>query len=408
MTTTDKYRVRAVDSSMFSVSWTKRGIAMFIIELFSSLIPEKAIRAIARVKKSNMEVNHVQGSVVETLEEIPKNEQALVSMLMSSYRAAKKAQKAVASPYQPGAFWKSLLEKEWKTPSTAISNNDLETFSGFLRNFFRNEGLSGFWGEDQMFEIFSNLDGIENKYRATLLNQQFEVWRDDHPKASIDRLEAPKIGNPWGYVIEGVLIYEPAFEYHHQADYFASILADTNAPVILEIGGGFGGLAFHILQQIPKAKYIGFDLPENILIQSYYLSCAYPQLRILCYDEEHTSVTQELLGQYDVILMPNFVLPKTESAIADVAINIRSLSEMPLETIEEYCAHMDRLSRKFIFHENIYKARTDGLHGIPTLEFPSFDNHALVSEQASIWPRYDKASSYPCKSYLFVHKSRLI
>ena len=390
-----------------SVPRTKRGIALFIIEMFSSLIPEKAIRAIARVKKRASEKNYVQGRVVDNLEETPKDEQGLVSRLMSSYRASKEAQKAVAAPYQPGAFWKILLEKEWKNPSTAISNNDHEAFSVFLRNFFRNEGLSGFWGEDQMFENFSNLDGMESKRRAGLLNQQFEVWRDAHPNASIDELEAPKIGNPWGYVIQDVLVYEPAFEYHHQANYFASILANIDAPVILEIGGGFGGLAFHILQQIPKAKYIGLDLPENVIIQSYYLSCAFPELRILLYDEEHTSITQEILEQYDVILMPNFVLPETESAIADLAINVRSLSEMPLETINEYCANMDRLSRKFIFHENIYKPRKDGLHGIPTSEYPSLDNHALVSEQESIWPRYDKESSYPCKSYLFLHKSRL-
>jgi putative sugar O-methyltransferase len=174
----------------------------------------------------------------------------------------------------------------------------------FLRNFFRNEGLSGFWGHSNMFQIFSRERSVK---RADLMRQQFEAWREFFPDTDIKELEAPRIGNPWGYVIEGTLVYEPACEYHYQADYFSKLLSDISNPVVVEIGGGFGGLAYQLIKKIPGIRYIGFDLPENLLLQDYYLSCAFPKR--------------------NATLLPNFELPDFDIK-ADLIINIRSLSEM--------------------------------------------------------------------------------
>lgn len=349
----------------------------------------------------------IVGMMVESVEIVPENEQSIVSKLTDSFKKAKTAQSDVSSPYQPGAGWKDLLEEEWREYLKAIDQSDIGVVSKFLRNFFRNEGLSGFWGGKQMFESFAAADNISSIRRAFIMRKQFEAWREALPDAPVKELKSPLMGNPWGYMVEGTLVIEPALEYHYQANYFSRLLSTVHKPVILEIGGGYGGLAYQILKQIPEATYIGFDLPENIFIQSYYLTCAFPDLKILTFDKDQNKLTHSMIEEYDIILMPNFVIPQTESRVADLVVNVRSLSEMPYDTIEEYLKQIDRISKLFFFHENIFKERRDKLHGIPSSEFPQLSNHILVSESESRWPRYQEDSVYPCHEYLYLHKNTL-
>jgi hypothetical protein len=133
-------------------------------------------------------------------------------------------------------------------------------------------------------------------------------------------------------------------------------------------------------------QYIGFDLPENALIQDYYLSCAFTG------------------GAFT--LLPNFELPKVKIK-ADLIINLGSLSEMPRETILEYLKQIDRIGRLFFFHENLAGERGDSLHGIPISEFPQLTSFTQVSSSISRWPRY-QGTSYPCEERVFIHKSKLL
>jgi hypothetical protein len=101
------------------------------------------------------------------------------------------------------------------------------------------------------------------------------------------------------------------------------------------------------------------------------------------------------------------MLPHVESSSADLIVNVRSLSEMPRETIAEYIQQIDRIGRLWFFHENIYRARGDDLWGVPSPEFPSFSNHLSVATSESRWPRYRGDSCYPCQENLFIHRGML-
>src|SRR5262249_29428051 len=163
---------------------------------------------------------------------------------------------------------------------------------------------------------------------SALMTSQFNAWKRFRPEASLRDLDAPRIGNPWGYVFDDNVLYEPVFEYDYHAHYFRTLLSHLQAPVVLEIGGGFGGRAYHILKSAPSTKYLGFDLPENALLQAYYLSCAFPRAKVLVYDREIATLDRSVLDAYDIILMPNFVLPQVQSRTVDLIVNSKSLSEM--------------------------------------------------------------------------------
>jgi putative sugar O-methyltransferase len=347
------------------------------------------------------------GKMLESVEEAPDNELALVSKLMASHAAAKVHQKTVPQPYLPGAGWKQVLNNRWAGCNEAIARQDVNFVAALLRNFFRNEAISGLWGPHPMFENFSNPDQAISLRRARMMRDEFTVWRAALPQLPLAVLEAPHVGNPWGYTIDGKLMYEPVFEYNYQANYFARLLSDVSAPVVLEIGGGFGGLGYHIIKAIPRAKYIAFDLPENAFVQSYYLSCAFPERKTLTYSPRMKEITSKVIANYDTIVLPNFMIPQVESAAVDLVANVRSLSEMPMETISEYFQQIDRFCSCFFFHENIFKPRLDGRFGIPASEFPSLENFTLVAESDSRWPKFDHTRAYPCREYLYMHRSHL-
>lgn len=348
-----------------------------------------------------------EGIMIDSIELTPKNELATIKKLIASYSAAKEQQPVVARPYLPGAEWKIVLDTEWQVYRDAIARNDVKLLAHMLRNFFRNEALSGFWGPNHMFTSFCDLEGDARTSRSNLMMAQYEEWRSLFPTKPLEELDAPRIGNPWGYILGGKVLYEPVFEYHYQADYFQSLLAHLETPIVLEIGGGFGGLAYHILKRAPVVKYIGLDLPENILLQAYYLSCAFPGARMLTYSKEITRLDLKTIDAYDIILMPNFMMPQIASCTADLIVNVRGLSEMPSETIEEYIHQIDRIGRLWFFHENIFRARTDGWFGIPSADFAKPINHVLVAASKSRWPRYGAQTSYPCQENLYLHRNVL-
>jgi putative sugar O-methyltransferase len=345
--------------------------------------------------------------VTESLEQAPENESDLVAKLLVSYQAARKQVPFLPPTYLPHPGWGGLLDREWRGWREVIARGDTAALAGLLRNFFRNEGLSGFWGSDRMFQIFRDAEENHLSHRPNMMLAQFRAWRRFLPDVPLEELDAPRIGNPWGYRVGTHVLYEPVLEYNYQAHYFQSLLSHLRSPVVLEIGGGFGGLAYQILKRAPATKYIGFDLPENALVQAYYLSCAFPRARILIYDDAVTTLDASLLDAYDAVLLPNFMLPRMASDSADLIVNSRSLSEMSAETIADYLQQIDRIGRLWFFHENIFKPRGDGIDSIPSSEFPPMANHLIVASWESRWPRYNAASPYPCQENLFLHRGVL-
>lgn len=380
--------------------------------MWMTSLPRRVIRRLAyergRCVKAFQQGKYrfISGYVIRSAEKRPPNEGALVGRLVDSYLAAK-AQQPSSGPYAVAVEWKASLDKEWVRPRAMIDSGNLAGFADFLANFFRNEALSGFWGGDRMFERFVSDGWVTRTIRAGMMDRNIEIWREYFPDTPFSELAAPPIGNPWGHCVDGYLVYEPACAYHLLAAQFAKLLQGVHSPVVMEIGGGFGGLAWHLLKQMPHLKYIGFDLPENALLQTYYVSCAFPDARLLTYSEGMGRIDEATIQNHDIIILPNFMLPQVAAGSVDLVVNVRSLSEMPSDTVAEYLRQIDRISRRFFFHDNIYKERLDGLHGIPSVRFPAMSNFVELFSVESRWPAFDRQSGYPCRENFFVRSELL-
>jgi putative sugar O-methyltransferase len=137
---------------------------------------------------------------------------------------------------------------------------------------------------------------------------------------SPSELTVPAVGNPWGYVVDNVMIGPKALRYHVLATQIQQITCDCKRPVIAEIGAGYGGTAYFVLRGQQPLTYIDFDLPEVLTIAAYYLTRTLPHRRALLY-EPGFKFTTATLAEYDVILMPNWMLPALPADSVDLFLN---------------------------------------------------------------------------------------
>lgn len=108
-------------------------------------------------------------------------------------------------------------------------------------------------------------------------------------------------------------------------------------PRILEIGAGYGALAYHLLAAVPTARYVIVDLPESLAFSAQYLAIARPDLRQTVLDREVIAKGVDL-DSSDVTFIPNHLLKSVEDRVngLDCVVNIMSLSEMSAEQVSDY------------------------------------------------------------------------
>lgn len=107
---------------------------------------------------------------------------------------------------------------------------------------------------------------------------------------------------------------------------------------ILEIGGGYGGLAHHLSSILNNTTYFIVDLPETLLFAASYISLLNPNKRVYLYDKATFPdlVKSGFMDSWDFVLLPNYKLDSIGKLQFDLSINIASLQEMRTEQVEEY------------------------------------------------------------------------
>jgi len=127
---------------------------------------------------------------------------------------------------------------------------------------------------------------------------------------------------------------------------------------VLEIGGGYGGLAAKLLRLWPECRYTLVDLPEASLLQQYYLQDATDARIVLDVSPpiENTGTgVVTLVGARDCHLL--------NLAQWDLVINTRSMQEMDAATIDSYFdrIHRDLRSGGLFYNLNRFMTGSTGL-----------------------------------------------
>lgn len=173
----------------------------------------------------------------------------------------------------------------------------------------------------------------------------------------------PHLPRPMGINYRGHLLNSNIVRFQRCVStlYFSGILSwiaqSEEKQIIMEIGGGYGGLAHNITSILKDhTTYIIVDLPEMFLFQGAFLKVNNPEKSIYIYDPETFDVTtfaRNVLN-YDFILIPNYVLDKL-AFIKDIAvfINMQSFQEMTDSQVQEYLDFAAEHTTGCIYSDNV-------------------------------------------------------
>jgi hypothetical protein len=193
--------------------------------------------------------------------------------------------------------------------------------------------------------------------------------------------------------VDGAVVHGDTLMNDYRAEAVLRLVRNVERPVILDLGGGFGGFCQQLMQHQSHGVYIGIDLPENLLVASYFLMVSQPTKRVLLYESAEQPLDAETLAQYDIVLLPNFMLPAIDAASVDVFTNFISLSEMNYETIAEYLRQVDRVCRGYFYHENLLD-NGDNYEFYPVPAFPELVNFTPISSAPSRWSFFSPNSPH--------------
>lgn len=301
----------------------------------------------------------------------PADEVEVVTRIFDAFCRMKEAQASAPEVYRPTSLWQVQLERSYRPLSEGAAERDLGRFHRFLANFGVWEEYTGI--EEGQLVRRSMRTPLGRAYLARVFEVLAHLWNHHYggrePFAALAR---PAHGNLAGAWIDDVLVTVDSFFSEIYGRLIAGMVGDVGRPVIVELGGGSGRLAYYATRDLAQSTYVDFDLPETLAVAAYYLMLAYPKKRALLYGEApyEPAAAHE---RYELVFMPPFEIEKLASGRADIFVNETSLGEMSAEAVANYIRHVARAAPRYIFHMNHDRNRNlyaDGDRSLLSCEYP--------------------------------------
>ena len=283
-----------------------------------------------------------------------EDDSAFVRRIIAAYQKAKLRQKSAGEAFNVSNEWLAIYEHNLGPVMKALLAGNVEEVQRTYRNFFRDPCSSGLVGLPVNIPNLFGGGPIKQKYREYIICDvlhRYNLWRTrTENKYPTSALSTPIVGNPYGYTVDGVFVRAGGDYQHYYSHAIGDLLRTSANQVVVELGGGFGGLAFYLLRDQPQATYVGFDLPEATALASYYLMKSLPKTNIRLYGE--VDLSPAVLETPGVIMMPSFEIVNMPSKSTAVSFNSYSLAEMSSETIRVYIDEITRITHGFFLHVN--------------------------------------------------------
>ncbi len=279
------------------------------------------------------------------------DETALLHRICAAYKAAVEHPECACSSYRATGWWQQIRHRSLAPVRQALLQNDIAALSGMYRNFFRDPCSTGLtsvpYGMTRAYFGGKMTDLHRRIYLADTL-YRLDYWkRETGGRFHLRDLAVPRIGNPFGVCLDGTLVSARSEFQHHCADRVISLLPSRPSTVI-EIGGGYGGMAYYLLRDQPKTRYCDFDVPESTAIATYYLMKAFPQKRFLLFGE--APLDGQAIAHADVVLMPLFCLERLQAATVDVTFSSHAMTDIAAPELALYLETIHRVTlNHFLF-----------------------------------------------------------
>jgi hypothetical protein len=237
--------------------------------------------------------------------------------------------------------WKYLDEHRRRSYIHSVRRPQRDVLPALFANMFRNDATYGI-----VTPSYTDVDRFAIKNQILLdLDSCYEFT---HLSDVTPLLFEPAWGNPFGLLIDGKVLAPDSPRHYYFAEKLAALVAETVRKGIVEIGGGYGGLALMLRKRHDFAPYVIVDLFETCLIQYYFLKKA--GLRVAFVLDP-----AQALEPGSIAIVPTDISDAFLSKLTGIGIifNSRSFSEMSRSTVERYFTLIqDRLKPTYIYHEN--------------------------------------------------------
>ncbi|MDT7713252.1 MAG: hypothetical protein QOG46_1974 [Pseudonocardiales bacterium] len=180
----------------------------------------------------------------------------------------------------------------------------------------------------------------------------WEYVRRVDRRGILTRLQEPALGDPVVASYRGRRISQDLCNSVHEL-YSATAAFPENRPGpggVLELGGGYGRVAWVFMEEFPEARYILCDIPPALAIAQEYLTTLFPDRRTFRFRhfDDEAEVADELAAAQLVFLTPNQLSMLAPLGVS-LSVNISSLHEMRPEQIAHYLGEVDRHTNGFFY-----------------------------------------------------------
>lgn len=326
-------------------------LKLYILKIQFNL--ESFLKFLIYSKNNNYKLDNVSKSFQKRLE-FNEYDEELLKRICNAYAKSKQIQLASEKVFSPSNEWLPIYENNLKEVILALNSHDYKKLHHLYSNFYREDCSEGLVGSYNMKKRFlSKKISFFNKLQwVNMWIHSYENWKArQNYDISVNDLISPNVGNPYGYFFDNQFISCGLYQQFYAAQ-INKLLSKSESKLILELGAGFGGMAYFVIRDVHQAAYIDLDLPENIALTSYYLSKAFPDKNIILFGECEN--INNHLKPGNILLMPSFVVKELNSVSIDLIFNSYSLAEMSRETIDFYILEFDRLLKqnKYFYHLN--------------------------------------------------------
>jgi len=243
-------------------------------------------------------------------------------------------------------FWSNINQTTKRDFFSSFEEGNYNEVAFQVANLCLTSAIIGFWEGSSYSNINKSWLTRKSFVNATIRNYLlWETLFGDRPEL----LALPKAGNPFGVKYKNEYISASQIKCHYHASIVNNLIKEFSIknPVVLDIGGGYGGVGYFLFKQGFKGTFIDVDIPKSLLIAQYFLKKAYNESIKF---SDYTEAVK--LEENKIILLPDSYISKIPASSVDIVINTRSFSEMPPVVIDKYMHEINRVCTKFLYHDN--------------------------------------------------------
>ena len=252
--------------------------------------------------------------------------------------------------------WEWLQERKQNNFIDALYKGKIDVVSEFLTNMFRNESTYGY-----LSPSFSDAVSTPESVKSDILCNIDTCFEFSDITDVVDLTS--DYGNPYGLKIDERFVLPDTPRHFYYSYNISKLLENVTAPVLIEIGGGYGGLCLQNWKRFQgNCTIINIDLFPALAVTYFYLTKNGIPVNLVT--EKKCEVKEKMVNLILADEVKNVwrMVPRS-----DLIFNSRSLCEMDKNTILEYFNLINFSKTKFFYHENSNY-----------LLFPNSDRHIEV------------------------------